>query len=58
MKLRKFEILRVEVSPGCPGPDRTYNIYYKAIKKKVWVESKLYILAKNEKEYRIYRFGI
>jgi len=58
--MRKFDIQRIELEPGGSGPDRIYNVYYKAIRNKVWVESKLSILARNEKQARdkaILRFG-
>ena len=60
MNLRKFEILSVELSPGGPGPERAYTVNYRAIKNKVWVENKLWVIARTEKEAReqaMNRFG-
>lgn len=60
MRLRKFEIINVELVPGGPGPERAYKVYYRAIKDKKWVESFLWSIGKNEKEARdrvIERFG-
>jgi hypothetical protein len=50
--LRKFEILNAKLSPGGPGPERAWKITYKAIRDKLWVESHLWIIARNEKEAR------
>jgi hypothetical protein len=58
--MRHFEILSVEESPGGPGPDRAWKINYKAIIKKQWVESSLWIIARNAdqaKERAIIRFS-
>ena len=60
MRLRKFEILSVELSPGGPGPERAYKINYRAIENKHWTENQLWVIAKNEREAReqaMIRFG-
>lgn len=50
MDLRKFEVIKVILHPGMPGPDRLWKVYYKAIKNKLWIEDTLWIVAKNEPE--------
>lgn len=50
MTLRKFKIKSVKLSPGGAGPDRLYEIYYKAIKDKKWIDGKLLVIAVNEKD--------
>lgn len=58
--MRKFEILDVELSPGGPGPDRLWRVYYKAIVSKKWVEDQLWILARTAEQARakaMERFG-
>ena len=60
MNLRKFVIMSVEMDMSGPGPDRAFKIHYRAIKNKVWVENKLWIIAKTAKEARekaLQRFG-
>lgn len=52
MRLRKFEILKITESPGGPGPERAWQIDYKAIKNKIWVERKLWVTARNAAEAR------
>lgn len=50
--MRKFEITDVRLSPGGPGPERIYEIFYKAIVKKQWVERSLWVVARNDSEAR------
>lgn len=50
----------MELSPGGPGPDRAWKIHYIAIKNKQWVESDLWVCARNanEAEQKAYnKFG-
>ena len=59
-QLRKFEIVKCVLSPGGPGPERAYSLYYRAIKNKKWIEDKLWIIANSEKQARseaMSRFG-
>lgn len=58
--MRKFEILSISLNPGGPGPDRIWDVQYRAIRNKVWIEDKLMIVARNEAEARrkaMTRFG-
>jgi hypothetical protein len=58
--MRKFEIIDVKESPGSPGPDRLWKIFYKAIVDKKWVSSELWIIARNSKQAKeraLNRFG-
>lgn len=60
MILRKFEITSIEEEPGGPGPDRAWQISYRAIVKKLWIERKLWVIAKNKQEAEqkaLKRFG-
>jgi hypothetical protein len=50
MRFRKFEILRMELSPGGPGPERLWRVHYRAIKNKKWVEGALWSLGRTEAE--------
>lgn len=51
-KPRKFEILSVELSPGGPGPVRSYRVRYRGIVNKQWVEQELWSNGCNEAEAR------
>jgi hypothetical protein len=58
--LRKFEILDIISDPSGAGPDRFFEIKYKAIKNKEWTEGVLTIIARNKDEARekaMKRFG-
>lgn len=58
--MRNFEVLSVEESPGCPGPDRVWKIHYKAYVKKHWKTDELWVVARNAKQAReqaMIRFG-
>lgn len=50
MKLRKFDVLSAELSPGGPGPDRLYRIKYRAIVNKQWVEKEVWSIGRNEED--------
>lgn len=50
--MRKFEILEVILVPGGPGPEYSFKVKYKAIRKKVWVNDWMWFMACNEKEAR------
>jgi hypothetical protein len=50
MRLRKFEILRIELSPGGPGPERAWQVFYKAIKNKKWKNGSLWVIARTVAE--------
>ena len=53
MRLRKFEILGVErFTEGHAGPEYSFQVAYKAIRNKEWIQGKLWIIARNEKEAR------
>ena len=52
MKPRKFEIISVELSPGGPGPTRSYRVKYRAIENKKWVEREIWSVGRNETEAR------
>jgi len=50
MKMRKFEVLSVELSPGGPGPEQAWSCTCRYIKGKQWVETKLWSVARNAQE--------
>ena len=50
--MRKFEILDVTMMPGGAGPSRVFQVTYKAIVEKQWIEKVLHIVARNTIEAR------
>jgi hypothetical protein len=48
--MRHFEILKIELSPGGPGPERLYQVWYRAYRNKKWVESSVWQIARTEKQ--------
>lgn len=60
MKIRKFQIIDVQLSPGGAGPEQAWRVKYRAIVDKRWVEQTLFVLAKNQSDARAQaekRFG-
>jgi len=58
--MRKFEVTKVEFSPGLTGP-HAWNVHYKAIRNKKWVTGTLGIVAQNAeaaREQAISRFDL
>jgi len=51
-RMRKFEILGVELVPGGSGPERSWRIRFRAIINKQWVEQERWAIARTEAEAR------
>ena len=50
MKLRKFEILSLELRAGGSGPEQSWLVRYRAIRDKKWSEGELWVMARTEAE--------